>query len=118
MPKEPKDRGTELQPHTAIPTWDSMSSPGEKLAWRLDLALDVKRDILTLPMPDPNDGSIEAHRIRMLVLVAAVSTIEQTIRLHASQLKPSAADDAMEKIFEERRAAAEVEIVRLEAERN
>jgi hypothetical protein len=29
MPKEPKDRGTELQPRTAVPTWDSISpEPG------------------------------------------------------------------------------------------
>jgi hypothetical protein len=51
----------------------------------------------------------------MLVLSAADSTIEQTIRMNASQLRPSAADDGMEKIFEERRAAAELEIARLDA---
>jgi hypothetical protein len=58
-------------------------------------ALDCKRDILTLPMPDPNDDSIEAHRIRMLLLAAADSTIEQTIRLQSNQLKPAAADDGI-----------------------
>jgi len=57
-------------------------SPGEKQAWLLDQALDVKREILTLPMPDPNDDSIEAHRTRMLVLSAADTTIEQTIRIN------------------------------------
>jgi hypothetical protein len=40
---EPKDLVTELQPHTAVPTWDSMS-PGEKQTWLLDKALDCKRD--------------------------------------------------------------------------
>jgi hypothetical protein len=72
-----------LQPQSAVPTWNSMS-PGEKLAWLLDKALDCKREILTLPMPDPNDDSIEAHRIRMLILAAADSTIEQTIRLQTN----------------------------------
>jgi hypothetical protein len=110
MPKE-------MHPRTAAPTWDSMS-PGEKQEWLLNQALDCKRDILTLPMPDPNDDNADAHRLRMLVLSAADSTIEQTIRLQTNQLKPSAADDGMEKIFEERRAAAEQEIARLEAERN
>jgi hypothetical protein len=68
MPKE-------LQPHTAVPAWDSMS-PGEKQAWLLGQALDCKREILTMPLPDPSDDSIEAHRIRALVLDAADSTIE------------------------------------------
>jgi hypothetical protein len=95
--------------------WQTMS-PGERQAWLLDQALDCKRDILTMPLPDPNDDSIEAHRIRMLVLAAADSTIEQTIRMQTNQLKPSAADDDMEKIFEERRLAAEAEIARLNAE--
>jgi hypothetical protein len=34
--------------------WQTMS-PGEKQAWLLDKALDCKRDILTMPLPDPND---------------------------------------------------------------
>jgi hypothetical protein len=38
-------------------------SPGEKQAWLLGQALDCKREILTMPMPDPNDYSIEAHRL-------------------------------------------------------
>jgi hypothetical protein len=79
-------------------------------------ALDVKRDILTMPLPDPNDDSIEAHRLRSLILAAVDSTIEQTIRLRTNLLTPSAADDDMEKIFEERRLAAEAEIARLNAE--
>jgi hypothetical protein len=32
-------------------------SPGEKQAWLLNQALDVKRDILTMPLPDPNDDN-------------------------------------------------------------
>jgi hypothetical protein len=31
--------------------------PGEKMAWLLNAALDVKRDILTMPLPDPDDDS-------------------------------------------------------------
>jgi len=61
-------------------------SPGEKQAWLLDQALDAKRDILTMPLPDPNDDSIEAHRLRSLVLAAADSTIEQT---HPPANKPA-----------------------------
>ena len=60
------------------PTWDDLS-PGEKQAWLLDQALDRKREILTLPMPDESDDSIEATRLRALILTAADSTINQTI---------------------------------------
>jgi hypothetical protein len=91
MPKEPKDRGTDLQPHAAVPAWDSMS-PGEKLAWLLDKALDVKRAILATPLPDPDDDSNEATRMRALILTAADSTIEQTIRLKANHLLQKASD--------------------------
>jgi hypothetical protein len=97
---------------TAAPTWDSMS-PGEKMAWLLNAALDVKRDILTMPLPDPDDDSIEAHRTRELVLDAADSTIEQTIRLRTNQLAPAAGNDDIEKIFEERQKRALLEIERL-----
>jgi hypothetical protein len=47
---------------TAVPTWDSMS-PGEKQAWPLDKALDCKREILTLPMPDPAEGRFPNREI-------------------------------------------------------
>jgi hypothetical protein len=50
MPKE-------LQSRTSAPTWDSLS-PGEKMSRLLDMALDCKRDIVTMPMPDPNDDSL------------------------------------------------------------
>jgi hypothetical protein len=99
------------------PTWDDLP-PGEKQAWLLGQALDCKREILTMPMPDPNDDSIEAHRLRSLILAAADSTIEQVIRMQTNQLKPSAADDDMEKIFEERMATAKLEIERLNAGQN
>jgi hypothetical protein len=56
MPKE-------LQPGKAAPTWDSLS-PGEKQAWLFDKALDCKRDILTMPLPDPNDNSPDTARGR------------------------------------------------------
>jgi hypothetical protein len=78
--------------------------------------LDCKREVLTLPMPDPNDDSIEAHRTRSLLLAAADSTIEQTIRLKTSQLTPAANDDEVGKVIEERLAAAKLEIAGLEDE--
>ena len=102
---------------TAVPKWDSLS-PGEKLSRLLGMALDVKKNILSAPLPDPNDDSAEAHRMRSLILAAADLTIEQTIRLQTNQLTPAANDDAMEKIFEERQKRAILEIERLEAGRN
>jgi hypothetical protein len=45
-----------------------------------------------MPLSDANDDSIEAHRLRLLILAAADSTIEQTIRLQTNQLKPAAAN--------------------------
>ena len=106
MPKE-------LQPRTAASTWDSLS-PGEKLSRLLDMALDVKKNILSAPLPDPNDDSADAHRMRSLILAAANSTIEQTIRLKANYLLQKASDDdAMEKIFEKRQRKALIEIERL-----
>jgi hypothetical protein len=110
MPKE-------SHPRTAVPTWDSMS-PGEKQAWLLNQALDCKRDILNMPLPDPNDDSIEANRLRALVLDAADSTIEQTIRLQTNQLRPSTANDEIGELLEERRQRALLEIERMSAERN
>jgi hypothetical protein len=50
-----------------------------------------------------------------LILAAADSTIEQTIRLRTGQLTPAANDDGMEKIFEERQRNALLEIERLNA---
>ncbi len=76
-------------------------------------SLNVKRDILTMPLPDPDDDSPEAHRIRALVLDAANSTIEQTIRLRTNQLTPAANDDGIEKVIEERRLAARAAIERM-----
>jgi hypothetical protein len=51
----------------ATPHWDDMS-PGDKQAWLLDQALDRKREILDLPMPDADDDSAEATRLRALIL--------------------------------------------------
>ena len=45
-------------------------------------------------------------------------TIEQTIRLQTNQLTPAANDDGIEKLLEERRRLAILEIERLDAERN
>jgi hypothetical protein len=65
--------------------------------------LDVKKNILSAPLPDPNDDSAEAHRMRALILAAADSTIEQTIRLQTNQLAATNShDDEIGKIFEER----------------
>jgi hypothetical protein len=91
MPKEPKDRVTELQPRAAVPTWNSMS-PGEKMAWLLNQALDCKRDILTMSLPDRDDDSAEAIRLRALLLAAADSTIEQTIPGSCSRGAPARRD--------------------------
>ena len=67
-----------------------------------------------MPLPDPDDDSPEAHRIRALVLDAADSTIEPTIRLPTNQLAPAANDDGMEELLRERMEAAKLEIERLD----
>ena len=118
MRKEQNDQGTQLQARMAVPTWDSMS-PGEKQAWLLDKALDYKRELFAMPLPDPNDDSAEAHRMRSLILAAANSTIEQTIRLRTNQLAATNShDDEIGKIFEERQRKAILEIERLNAGQN
>ena len=95
--------------------WDTLS-PSEKLAWLLDKALDYKRELFAMPLPDPNDDSAEAHRLRSLILAAANSTIEQTIRLRTNQLAATNShDDEIGKIFEERQRRAIKEIERLSA---
>jgi hypothetical protein len=111
----PEHERLDTQRPIASLEWQSMS-PGEKQAWLLGQALDAKRDILTMPLPDPDDDSPEAHRIRMLILAAADSTIEQTIRLQTNQLKPAAGADGIEEIIEERRQRALLEIERMNAE--
>jgi hypothetical protein len=77
------------------------------------MALDVKKNILSAPLPDPNDDSAEVHRMRSLILAAADSTIEQTIRLRTNQLATNSHDDEIGKIFEERQRRAIKEIERL-----
>jgi hypothetical protein len=70
-------------------------------------------------LPDPNDDSAEAHRMRSLILAAADSTIEQTIRLRTNQLAATNShDDEIGKIFEERQRKAILEIERLNAGQN
>jgi hypothetical protein len=92
---------------TASPAWDTMP-PGDKQAWLLDQALDRKREILTLPLPHESDNSAEAHRARSLVLTAADSTIDQTIRLRSAALDKASGDHdaALEQIIEEWRQQA------------
>jgi hypothetical protein len=65
--------------------WDTLS-PSEKQALLLDQALDRKKEILTMPLPDVDDDSSEATRLRALILAAADSTISQTIALRSNML--------------------------------
>jgi hypothetical protein len=67
----------------AVAVWEDLP-PGEKQARLLDQALDRKREILTMPLPDDGDDSIEATRLRALILTAADSTINQTIALRSA----------------------------------
>jgi hypothetical protein len=109
------NRRSWLQNATTHVEWQSIP-PGEKQTWLLNQALDAKRDILTMPLPDPDDDSAEAHRTRSLLLAAADSTIEQTIRLQTNQLKPAAGNDDIEQIIEERRKKAVLQIERMRLE--
>jgi hypothetical protein len=96
-----------LQSGPAKVSWEDMS-PGEKQARLLDEALDRKREILTMPLPDDGDDSIEATRLRALILTAADSTINQTIALRSPSLATAsnARDAEMEQFIEERRQQA------------
>jgi hypothetical protein len=104
---------------TASPAWDTMP-PGDKQAWLLDQALDRKREILTLPLPDDGDDSIEATRLRALILTAADSTINQTIALRSNMLataqdtRADEHDRAMEALIEERRQKALLMIAKMD----
>jgi hypothetical protein len=98
-----------------VTAWTDLP-PGEKQARLLDHALDRKREILSLPLPDESDDSAEAHRMRSLVLAAADSTINQTIQLRTNQLSAAADDEhdrAMEALIEERRQAALLTIAKM-----
>src|ERR1700730_10979755 len=64
----------------------AMTWPISTCAWLLDQALDRKREILTIPLPDGDDDSPDAARIRSLILAAADSTISQTIALRSDAL--------------------------------
>jgi hypothetical protein len=55
---------------------------------------------------------------RFTRLSANPISMEQTIRMQTNQLKPSAADDDIEKIFEERQKRALLEIEGLSADRD
>jgi hypothetical protein len=99
------------------PQWNAMS-PGDKQAWLLDHALDRKREILSLRLPDDGDDSSEATRLRALVLAAADSTINQTIALRSNMLAPAANNHAheLEQFIEERRQKALVQIAKMREE--
>jgi hypothetical protein len=62
--------------------WEGLSS-NEKHVQLLELALDRKREILSLPLPDKSDDSVEANRLRALVLSASDTTISQAISLRS-----------------------------------
>jgi hypothetical protein len=83
----------------------------------LALALDRKREILTVPLPDDGDDSPEATRLRALILAAADSTISQTIALRSNALASAAAKDTRDhellQFIEERRQAALVQIAKM-----
>ena len=102
---------------TASPAWDTMP-PGDKQAWLLDQALDRKREILTMPLPDDGDDSAEAPRLRALILTAADSTINQTIALRSPSLATAsnARDAAVERFIEERRQKALKMIAKMDAD--
>jgi hypothetical protein len=95
--------------------WEDLP-PGEKQARLLDQALDRKREILTMPLPDDGDDSIEATRLRALVLAAADSTINQTIALRSPSLATAsnARDAAVEAYIEERRQKALAMIAKMD----
>jgi hypothetical protein len=98
---------------TSEPYWDDLS-PGDKQAWLLDQALDRKREILTIPLPDVDDDSLEATRLRALILNAADSMIGQTIQLRTNQLVEAAdVDNDIEAIIEERRQQALLKIAKM-----
>jgi hypothetical protein len=94
--------------------WDALS-PGDKQAWLLDQALDRKREILTVPLPDDDDDSPEATRLRALILAAADSTINQTIALRSTALASAqdTRDHELLQLIEERRQAALVQIAKM-----
>jgi hypothetical protein len=100
-----------------VTAWTDMP-PGEKQAWLLGQALDRKREILSLPLPDETDDSAEAHRARSLVLAAADSTINQTIALRSAALGTAsdARDAELPQFIEERRQKAAARIAKMREE--
>jgi hypothetical protein len=93
-------------------------SPGDKQALLLDQALDRKREILAIPLPDDGDDSLEATRLRALILAASDSTINQTIALR--MLTPATAQDNRDAeilaVIEERRQKVLLQLERMREE--
>src|ERR1700704_6824029 len=97
------------------PDWDTMS-PGDKQAWLLDRALDRKREILAIPLPDDGDDSLEATRLRSLILAASDSTINQTIAFRSNMLvmaQDNTHAEELEQFIEERRQKALLQIEKM-----
>ena len=62
-------------------------SPSEQLQWLAELALIRKKQLLQTPLPGDNDGSHDAHRVRLMLLAAADSSINQLIKVNEVQLR-------------------------------
>ena len=82
--------GSDLDQARIIPFEDL--SPAEKLDWLGNLALDRKRDLLGTPLPADDDDSVEAHRLRTVILTAADSTINQIIKVNEVRLRAREVD--------------------------
>jgi hypothetical protein len=97
-----------------VAVWEDLP-PGDKQAWLLDQALDRKREILSLPLPDEGDDSLEATRLRALILTASDSTINQTIALRSNVLATAqdTHDHEIEAFIEERRQKAAAQIAKM-----
>jgi hypothetical protein len=96
-----------------------MLSSNEKHVRLLELALDRKREILSLPLPDKSDDSVEANRLRALVLNASDTTISQAISLQslASGEGKNAVADEVEAFIKARRQMALRQIEMMNQER-
>jgi hypothetical protein len=96
-----------------------MLSSNEKHVRLLELALDRKREILSLPLPDKSDDSVEANRLRALVLNASDTTISQAISLQslASGEGKNAVAEEVEAFIKARRQMALRQIEMMNQER-
>lgn len=73
-------------------------NPAEQLQWLAELALIRKKQLLQTPLPGDDDGSHEAHRVRLMLLAAADSAINQVIKVNEVQLK-ARSDNALPELL-------------------